>query len=77
MKKLHENRHLFSVLGNSKPRLKKAMFTYGIDSEFMNPLSELCLNSTEGKVQMPEVVKQQTKQFTCTCPSLQKRKKMF
>jgi len=47
-KKLRENRHLFSVLSNSKPRLRKAIHKHHIDDKFINLLSELCLSLTEG-----------------------------
>ena len=51
-KKLHENGHLFSVLGNSKLRPGKAILKQGIENEFINLLSELSLNLTEGNVQL-------------------------
>ena len=62
LKKLHESKHLFSVLGNSKPRLRKAILEHGIDNEFINLLSELCLNLTEVNVQLAENVRQEKKQ---------------
>ena len=70
LKKLHEHRHLFTVLGNSKPRLRKAILKHGVDREFINLVSELCLNLTEGNVQLPEGVKQQTKQHRSLVRSL-------
>jgi hypothetical protein len=62
LKKLHKNRNLYSVLGNSKPRLREAVLEHGIDSKILNLLSEHCLYLTEGNVQWPEGVGQQTKQ---------------
>ena len=52
LKKLQENWHLFYVLGNSKPRLT---LKYEVDKEFINLLSELCLNLTESDVLLLEV----------------------
>ena len=54
LKKLNENINLFFVLGNSKPRHKKAVLKHEVEKEFISLLSELCLNLR------PEVVKQQT-----------------
>jgi hypothetical protein len=62
LKKLHESRHLFSVLGTSKPPLRKAILKHGIDKAFINLISELCINLTEGNVHLPEGVRQQTRQ---------------
>ena len=55
---IHENRHLFFLLGKSIPQLRKAMLKYGIDNEFINLLSEFYLHLTKGNVQLPEVGKQ-------------------
>ena len=60
LKKLHENIHLFSVRSSSKPAFMKAIPKHGIDREFLDLISELCLNFTKGCVQLPEVVEQQT-----------------
>ena len=62
LKRLHENRHLCLVLGKSKPLLRKATLKYGIDNEFIDLLSELRLNLTEGNVQLSQGVRQQNKQ---------------
>ena len=42
LKTLHENRNLFSVLGNPKQRLRKAILKDGSDSEFISLVSEVC-----------------------------------
>jgi hypothetical protein len=70
LKKLHEQRHLFSVLGTSKLRLRKAILKHGVDNDFINLISELCLNLTEGNVHLPEGVRQQTKQHRSTVRAL-------
>ena len=75
LKKLHENRHLFSVLSTSKPPLRKAILKHGIDNDFINLISELCLNLTVGNVQLPEVVKQQAKQHRSIVRTLASKKK--
>ena len=61
LKKLNENRHLFSVLVNSKPRLRKAMLKHSIDTDFINLLSKLCLNLAKGNIHSSKSVRQQTK----------------
>ena len=48
LKKLYENRHLFSILGNLKPRLRKAIFKYGSDNENIDLPSELYSHLSEG-----------------------------
>ena len=63
LKNLHENRHLFPVIGNSKPRLRKAILKHGIGNEFINLQSELCFHSAESNFQLPEVVRRRTKQY--------------
>ena len=70
LKKLHKNRHLFSVLNTSKPPLRKAILKHGVDKEFVNIISEFCLNITEGNVQLPERVMQQTKEHCSTVRAL-------
>ena len=75
LKKLHENRHLFSVLSTSKPPLRKAILKHGIDNDFINLISELCLNLIEGNVQLPEVVKQQAKQHCSIVRAMACKKK--
>jgi len=60
--KKHKNGRLCSILSSSNPVLKKSILKHGVDKEFLNPISELYLNLTEGNVQLGEVVKQQTKQ---------------
>jgi hypothetical protein len=77
LKKLHENRHLFSFLDNSKSRLRKAILKPGIENELINLLSELCLNLMEGNVQLSEGLRQQTKQhryLVCTLACQKKGK---
>jgi len=75
LKKLHENKHSYSILGNSKPWLRKATLKHGIDNEFNNLLSELCLDSTEGNLQLPEVVKQRKKKHRSLARTLACKKK--
>ena len=70
LKKPHENRHLFSFLGTSKPPLRKAILQHGVDNDFINLIPELCLNLTEGNVHLPEGVRQQTKQHCSTVRAL-------
>ena len=74
LKKLHEKRHLFSVQRNSKPRLRRCKLKHVIGNEFINLLTELRLNLTEGNFQIPEVVKQRTKQH-CSLVLVQACKK--
>ena len=57
LKKLHENGNLFSVLRNSKRRLRKAILKHEIDNECINLLFELCFNLTESNVELPDIVK--------------------
>ena len=75
LKKLHENGHSFYILGYSKLQFRKAMLKYGIHNEFINILSELCLNITEGNVKLPKVVKQPTKQHRSLVHALACKKK--
>ena len=75
LKKLHENRHLFSILGNQKPLHKEAKLKHSIDNEFINLLSELCLNLTEGNVKFRKDVSQQTKQHRPLIRALACKKK--
>ena len=62
LKKLHLNRHLLTILGDSKLRLSKAILKHGVDREFINLISELYLILTEGSVQLSLLVKEQTTQ---------------
>ena len=66
MKKRHGNRHLFNVLGNTKPTLRNAILKYGVDKGYISLISKLFLNLTEGNVQIPEVAKQDTKHKLAT-----------
>ena len=75
LKKLHENRHLFSILDNSKRQLRKAILKHGIDNEVSNLLYGLCLNLTEDNVQLLEVVRRQTKQHRSLVRGLACKKK--
>ena len=54
-------RHLFYVLGNYKPARRKALLKHGVDKELINLTSDLYSNLTEGKIHLPEVLKQQKK----------------
>ena len=73
LKKLHHNRHLFSVLSSSKPRLRRVILN-NIDREFTKLISELCLNLTAGNVQLPDAIKKQTRQHQSIFRALSKRK---
>ena len=75
LKKLHENRHLFSVLSTSKPPLRKLILKHGVDNDFINLISELGLNLTEGNVQLSEVAKHQAKQHRSIVRKLACKKK--
>jgi hypothetical protein len=65
---------LLSVRSTSKPPLKKAILKHGIDNDFINLIFEVCLNLTEGNVQLQEVFKQQGKQHRSI---VQKERKRF
>ena len=75
LKKLHEKIQLFSILGYPKPRLRKAIVKQGFYNECINLLSELCLNLTEGNVQLSEGVRQQINQPRSLAHALASKKK--
>ena len=47
----------------------------GIDNEFINLLSEICLDSIEGNFQPPELVKHRLKQYLSLVHALACKKK--
>ena len=62
MKSQYETTYFFYVLGNSKLWLRKDVVKHRVDEEFINLLSKLSSNLTEGNIQLPEVVMLQKKQ---------------